>query len=53
MYQLTLSEEEVNKILFALGELPAKNVIGLINKIHEICAERIQIATEVEATKNE
>ena len=42
MYKLTLTETEVNTVLGALGELPAKMTIELIMNIRKQCSEQPQ-----------
>jgi hypothetical protein len=45
---LELTVEELNTILAALGELPAKISIGLIDKIRKTATEQLQVEpTEV------
>ena len=33
-YTLTLTEDEMNHILFALAKLPYENAVGVISEIH-------------------
>jgi hypothetical protein len=46
MFNLELTEQEVNIILAGLGELPAKHSIELIGKIKQSCESQIE-ETEV------
>jgi len=46
MFNLELTEQEVNIILAGLGELPAKHSIELIGKIKSECESQIE-ETEV------
>ena len=45
-YKFTVTENEANIILAALGELPAKNTIDLILKIKEEFVQQIQTNQE-------
>jgi hypothetical protein len=42
LYELNLSIEEVNAVLGALGELPAKVSMGLIQNIQSQCVRQDQ-----------
>jgi len=42
MFELKLTEQEVNIILAGLGELPAKHSIDLIAKIKNECETQIE-----------
>ena len=42
MFNLELTENEVNIILAGLGELPAKHSIELIAKIKQSCESQIE-----------
>ena len=42
MFDLKLTEQEVNIILAGLGELPAKHSIELISKIKSECESQIE-----------
>jgi len=42
MFDLKLTEQEVNIILAGLGELPAKHSIELIAKIKQSCQSQIE-----------
>jgi len=42
MFELKLTEQEVNIILAGLGELPAKHSIDLIAKIKSECETQIE-----------
>lgn len=42
MFELKLTENEVNIILAGLGELPAKHSIELIGKIKNECDKQIE-----------
>jgi len=42
MFELKLTENEVNIILAGLGELPAKHSIELIGKIKSECESQIK-----------
>jgi hypothetical protein len=42
MFDLKLTENEVNIILAGLGELPAKHSIELIAKIKQSCQSQIE-----------
>lgn len=50
MIDLTLFLEEVNLILSALGELPAKHSNGLINKLQAIANEQLTEAAAAAAS---
>lgn len=41
MFNLELTEQEVNTVLAGLGELPAKHSFELIGKIKEICQSQM------------
>ena len=40
--KLSLTIDETNKILEALGELPAKRVYKLVKKIHDQVSEQVE-----------
>lgn len=44
--QLTLTFEEVNLVLKALGNLPFKDVFDIIGKIHDQANEQMQAKSE-------
>ena len=46
MFNLELTEQEVNIILAGLGELPAKHSIELIGKIKSECEAQIKKENE-------
>jgi len=52
MIDLTLFLEEVNLILSALGELPAKHSNGLINKLQAIANEQLTEAAAAAASSS-
>ena len=47
------NEEETNLILEALGDLPAKRSMGLINNIHTQAAESVKTKQREELAKQE
>ena len=46
MFNIELTEQEVNTILAGLGELPAKHSFELIGKIKDICQSQIEKSKE-------
>lgn len=50
-FTLKLTEVEVATIIAALGELPAKHVVNLLNKIHSEI--EVQRGAELSAPKEE
>ena len=49
-YKLEMTEKEMNMILGALGELPAKLTMGLIGNIQSQCNKQV---TETSQKQNE
>ena len=47
MFDLKLTEQEVNIILAGLGELPAKHSIELIGKIKQSCESQIEASEDI------
>jgi hypothetical protein len=47
MFELKLTENEVNIILAGLGELPAKHSIELIGKIKQSCESQIEASEDI------
>jgi len=47
MFNLELTEQEVNIILAGLGELPAKHSIELIAKIKQSCESQIKASEDL------
>jgi len=47
MFELKLTENEVNIILAGLGELPAKHSIELIGKIKQSCKSQIKASEDL------
>ena len=47
MFNLELTEQEVNVVLAGLGELPAKHSIELIAKIKSDCESQIKASENI------
>jgi hypothetical protein len=47
MFDLKLTEQEVNVVLAGLGELPAKHSIELIGKIKQSCESQIKDSEDI------
>jgi hypothetical protein len=39
-YQITLTQQEAQVVILALGELPMKSVLGLFNKLQQSFADQ-------------